>query len=75
MKWLNSHQVLLWLVITVIGGVAYIYTAFATVAYVNQYVDVRHESVKEMLQEIKQDSREIKTDLKEIRDELHKRGR
>jgi hypothetical protein len=70
MKWLNSHQVLLWVIITVASGVAYIYTTFATAGYVDtkvdyaiKYVDVKHESAKETLLEIKSDVKEIKQEL------------
>ena len=62
MKWLNSHQVLMWVIVTVAGAVAYMFTTFATA----QYVDVKHESVKEILSE-------IKSDVKEIKQELYKR--
>lgn len=64
MKWLNSHQVLLWVIITVAGAVAYMFTTFATA----QYVDVKHESVTEILEVIRED-------VKDIKQELYRRGK
>jgi hypothetical protein len=56
-NWYKKHQGIIWLLTITVSLVAYAYTTFATVSY----VDLKHENVMDVLREIRTDVREIRS--------------
>jgi hypothetical protein len=55
-KWFQQYQALVWAVSLALASLVFVYQTFAT----TQYVDVKHESVMTVLQDIREDVREIR---------------
>lgn len=55
-KWYKSNQGLVWFATIIASFIAYAYTTFATVSY----VDKKHEGVMDVLKEIRTDVREVR---------------
>jgi hypothetical protein len=55
-KWYEKHQGTVWLATIVATLVAYAFTTFASI----EYVDKKHENVMDVLNEIRIDVREIR---------------
>lgn len=55
-KWFSQFEALIWFCAIVLGMFAFAAQVIAT----KEYVDVRHESVMDVLNEIREDVREIR---------------
>ena len=59
--WYKQFEALIWAASVALGVLIYTIGAFAT----KEYVNLKHESVTEILHEIREDVRDIKTELRE----------
>lgn len=65
-KWYEKNQGIIWVVTITVGIMAYAYTTFATV----EYVDKKHTDVSAVLSEMKDDLKDVRNKVYELNGEI-----